>query len=570
MKKFVIIISSLALVIVSFIRCDDPYENTTYQAYDMNPASTYMSSREDLSEFVAMLRYTDLYNAINQAYSSFTVFVPNNEAMQKFYESRGVSSLEELGVDYASSFIKYHVLSDSITYSTFVSGGELSVATLSEEYLTVTFGDSTDVNGSGLNAVYLNGEAHVIEMDIRVSNGFVYILEDALTPVVESLWEKLNEETESNYSIMKEALSATGWGDTLNIIKDTLSIYQGIVNERTRTFTLLGVTDETFAAEGINSLSDLVSELGAGSDYTNAENALNRYVAYHILDGSYSLERLKMADTDTIYAYNVYSTYASGTIIKMTKEADGDTYLNYDNDGGAQFVEKFCDVRGKNGYIQQISSYLPIWEDPTPAMIWFDFCDYSEVENYIASNGTEGQKYQTVDASNEYRTDVSSLSCYSYQIVNYPASTSSYNYLDYMTAKSTNNFSNCRNGDMLVINLGYMSWVSMQTPTIIQGRYKVTLRFCYATSQNFMRQATDGSNGGQMQFSFDDEHIISATPYTSVPSNSLNVYDYVLYDELEFETTSDHTFKILVQDPAASTNSSFRIQLDYLLFEPLN
>lgn len=97
------------------------------------------------------------------------------------------------------------------------------------------------------------------------------------------------------------------------------------------------------------------------------------------------------------------------------------------------------------------------------------------------------------------------------------------------------------------------------------------MKVCYAKSMDFMRTQTSGSNGGSMQFTFDDDsETTTLVPlYANVSSNTLGVYDTVIYDEIEFDKTGVHTLKMVVMDPSAATNSKFRIQLDYMLFEPI-
>lgn len=113
----------------------------------------------------------------------------------------------------------------------------------------------------------------------------------------------------------------------------------------------------------------------------------------------------------------------------------------------------------------------------------------------------------------------------------------------------------------------------METPSIIKGKYKVTLHFGYATSMDFIRTKSSGSNGGQMIFSFDGEHSVTRAPYTSstttLKSNKLGCYEDVIYDEIEFTENSTHTFRLILTDPAASDKSDYRIYLDYLEFEPI-
>ncbi|MDR0989420.1 MAG: DUF5108 domain-containing protein, partial [Prevotellaceae bacterium] len=210
---------------------------------------------------------------------------------------------------------------------------------------------------------------------------------------------------------------------------------------------------------------------------------------------------------------------------------------------------------------------------PEPTVVTFDVCNYPEVRNRIDTKpDMEGQKYQTSHSNDEYRTSVVDL-LPPYTVQKSPsgngAPLSTYGWLDYFTAKASSAWNDAKFHDLLILNVGYMGSVEMKTPTVIQGKYKVTLGFGYATSQKFMVDMTGGSNGGQMKFSFDDQSV-TATPYTTVPSNTLGNYTYVLFDELEFSSTSTHSFKIVVMDPAASTNSNFRIYIDYLLFEPIN
>ena len=55
----------------------------------MNPVSSYLETRSDeFSEWITVLKYADLFNAVNRASSYFTVLVPTNEAVRSFYTKR--------------------------------------------------------------------------------------------------------------------------------------------------------------------------------------------------------------------------------------------------------------------------------------------------------------------------------------------------------------------------------------------------------------------------------------------------------------------------------------------------
>lgn len=283
----------LLLGFVAYYSCDDPYKDTVYQVYDVQPAGSYLQNRSnDFSEWIKILKYGDLFNAINRADDAFTVLAPTNDAVQRFYEKKNISSIEELGREYARTLAKYHIINDSIDQEEFVKGGELPGRTLSGDALQITFDDNT-VEG-GLSSVFVNQEAHVSEFAITTANGRIYVLDDVLNPAIETIYERLS--TKTDHKIFCQALERTGWRDTLNIVTSLLSGPSGMQVEQKRNFTVLSVSDEVFAGDGISSFDDLVAKLNAGSDYENRENALNSYIAYHILNGARTLSAFQAYD----------------------------------------------------------------------------------------------------------------------------------------------------------------------------------------------------------------------------------------------------------------------------------
>lgn len=240
------------------------------------PGSYLQNRSNDFSEWIKILKYGDLFNAINRADDAFTVLAPTNDAVQRFYEKKNISSIEELGREYARTLAKYHIINDSIDQEEFVKGGELPGRTLSGDALQITFDDNT-VEG-GLSSVFVNQEAHVSEFAITTANGRIYVLDDVLNPAIETIYERLS--TKTDHKIFCQALERTGWRDTLNIVTSLLSGPSGMQVEQKRNFTVLSVSDEVFAGDGISSFDDLVAKLNAGSDYENRENALNSYIAY--------------------------------------------------------------------------------------------------------------------------------------------------------------------------------------------------------------------------------------------------------------------------------------------------
>lgn len=88
------------ILCITCYSCDDPYKDTVFKVYDVQPAATYLQSRpDDFSEWVKVLKYGDLFNAVNRAEDAFTVLAPTNDAVLRFYEKKGVTSIEDLGYE---------------------------------------------------------------------------------------------------------------------------------------------------------------------------------------------------------------------------------------------------------------------------------------------------------------------------------------------------------------------------------------------------------------------------------------------------------------------------------------
>lgn len=156
----------------------------------------------------------------------------------------------------------------------------------------------------------------------------------------------------------------------------------------------MAVTDDVFHDAGVNNLADLTQLLGASSDYTNPENALYKYVAYHILTGSYDLNNLQSFDSENATS-KIWNTSCKGNVVRISQEEDRKFYLNYQDEANkAVFVEDACNLQAKNGYIHQVSTYLPI-ADVKPETVLFDVCNFSAIKDWIADgHGEEGIKFQ--------------------------------------------------------------------------------------------------------------------------------------------------------------------------------
>ena len=536
--------------------CGDDKVGSVYQIFDDNPASKTLEANEDYSEWVTILRYADLYNALNQATQAFTVLAPDNDAVNAFYTEKGVGGIEDLGREYARALIMHHTVLDSIQ----VSGMQMLST------LTNLSGDEISVEIDSVNAgqFVFGGTAHTIESGVHAYNALIYYVDAVMVPLVETVYDRLK--ANADYKVMTAAIDATGWDKALRTAYDTTRLETGGISVSRRSYTVLAVSDPVFTNAGVGSLADLVGKLGAGSDYTAEGNALNEFVAYHILKNNYSLDDLRsMSGSDTT---RIWETAATDQVVMVTADTTNqDWILNLPNVSATpgRFVDGQGDQICKNGYVQPIDSWLPVWE-PDPVTVVWDLADYIGIKNAVIEQAGAAAYQPAEPVTSETKVDVSKSGAVNYVVSESGVGGSTYAYVTYVNCKK--NLKDCVNCDRLVFNLGYMGSATLTTPTIIRGKYKVEIQYVYLSDHSFMRKMTDG-NGGMIRMTFDGENRKSATPYTSSTKSTAGVYEAVLYDELEFTSTTSHEFSFVVLDPTASTNSKFSLQFDCIKFTPI-
>lgn len=244
----------------------------------------------------------------------------------------------------------------------------------------------------------------------------------------------------------------------------------------------------------------------------------------------------------------------------------------------ASFVRGACDIQGKNGYVHNLTSWLPVWEPLQTEVIW-DLADYSDIKAAVTSYGMSYAPATPTDK--DYKMDLGNI-VYTYEMGEGGKGSTSYSEgVSYVTPKSIRLPSSANpeivsaegyRNDFVVFNVGYMGSVSVKTPVLVKGKYRVELCYYYATGLNFVRTQGSGSNGGLICLSFDGRDDVKdyLNPYKQIPSSVTGFYHSTIFNEVTFDETTDHEFNMIVMDPAASTSSSFYLAFDYIRFVPID
>jgi uncharacterized surface protein with fasciclin (FAS1) repeats len=526
MKK---IIYSIITIILLYA-CTDPYAKDSSYIKDVSalPAASYMERTDslNLSMWVELLKYTNLYNSMNLA-ANYTLFVPNNNAIQAYLSKKGVSKISDLSVDEAKTLVKYHTIKGAAYSAVSFEEGMIPDTTATGDYLSTSFAEDG-------GAVVVNTKATIIKT-IKTNNAYVHILNSTLSPVTETIWEKLQS---NDFSIFRQAVEASGYKTKLQTISETLNdvVYK-------YHYTLFAVPDSVYRAKNIGSFATLVDSLKAGSDYTSATNKLNLYVGYHLFNQQISYSTLaNFTQTDTKRTKN-YSTMATDQLLNIS-EVNKVLYVDYNSTtkSGVKFLD--INLNCKNGVVHVVDNVMPVNVPKATTLKW-ELTDYAVMASLLPKYRVSG-----LSTSYEYYLSPEYFSCYKWLSV--PDTKPGLSYL--IATKNDATLYKALNYDYLKLNLGMYGSVEMTTPTIIAGTYKVTVEH-YNPSQT----APIGKVG-KIMFIVDGNYF-GATVATQGSSTAASAFLSTLVGTITFNTSTKHTVKILAIDNYVS-------YLDCLTFTP--
>ena len=518
-KLYYICIAALLLMVYA---CDDRDAGKGVFAENEDvPVSMYLENDTDFgfSLWVEIMRKADLYNALN-INGNNTCFVPTDNAVTEYMSKNNLSSVSEISVDDAKLLIKYHTISGkSIKHSAF-EDGVIADTTASGDFLSI------EIREGGLNQIYVNGEARIEKLSISVSNGVIHVLENVLTPITETVYSMLSK---PEYSIFKELVDVTGYADRLNIIS---TIENNI--ERKYKYTLFVETNDVFGE--YNSVAKLAAYLGAKDDnYKDQANELNRFVAYHILTQQYGFTDLAAASTNI-------APLLSSELMSLS-DIDGTFYINYDKTTLEGIKLQNYNINCKNGIVHEINSILEITLPEAATIIW-EFTDYAELASLFS--------YYRVTSTSSITTGYiksEDVTCYKWNSVpDYKMD----NCVAYYMAASDNIRKAARNGDYLMLSLGMSGWIEMEIPTIMRGKYKMTINY-YSPGST--------TKGGLLSFFLDGDNIKSL--FVNGDGSAAVFKKNVELATIEFTESTSHTLRILAGDDSTT-------YIDCITFTPVN
>ena len=378
-----------------FTACDDDVDEGNRFTFTGEHISTFLENNpERFSSFTNILSKARIGKVASgsllktlSTYGSYTCFAPTNEAIEVFLQNQyekhlqgertGITSpyLEDLTDSMATEIAKNHIIERGYL-TTDINEGAFPMNTMNRRFTTVEW--ITDDEGR----VYpkLNNSALIIEQDLEKENGYVQIVNAVLNPS-NKLLNELIESQKKAFGLFNEAVIVTGADSLLRIYEldpnydntltgptlgtePSLSPYPV---EKKQRYTVLIEPDELFHSYGINTIEDLAEfaekyyGTEAKGDYKNPENALHKFILYHIIDrqllyssstgpGGFIMENYinmgysSVVNLDQKYdSYEYYETMLPYTMIKVTKpytneQLKQEIVINYAQEKGTTVI----------------------------------------------------------------------------------------------------------------------------------------------------------------------------------------------------------------------------------------
>ncbi len=244
------------------------------------------------------------------ARGAYTCFAPTNEAVQVYLDSLlrigevETTNVAELPDSVAKDIVFNSIIENREYASTDFTEGPLETTNMNDRYV-----DISTVSEDAKTVLLVNKYSKILKADIEVENGYIHAIDKVLSPSKASVAD-LVIATPNTY-MFGELLKVTGWADRLLVEKDTYSESDDAGKEvsgrhgtenypeyRKKGYTIFVETDDVFIDNGITNDDNFLPSLkewlrnnayydeattSYGDDYTSEDNAVNQFVAYHIL-----------------------------------------------------------------------------------------------------------------------------------------------------------------------------------------------------------------------------------------------------------------------------------------------
>ena len=289
----------------------------SYYTFTGETVGQFLTNRpEQYSEYVKILERAVLQTdgsgskvmALLDSYGYYTSFAPANDAIQKYLEKYGLTEVEQMTDSAVRVIASMSVIAsdkgniyEAKNFTAKIADQNLYKKTI---YIDPVVGESSYM---------VNSMAKIVERDLKAHNGVVHRVDSVLEPSDLTLLGFFDNYPE--YSLFAEAVRLTAIYERVNSELEDLNYVppvsmqnnsgndmQDFPKRRFFYYTCFVTPNAVFAEAGINDIDSLkgyakqwfkntyelqapaIYAAGNNEQYTNENNYMNRFVAYHFVD----------------------------------------------------------------------------------------------------------------------------------------------------------------------------------------------------------------------------------------------------------------------------------------------
>lgn len=345
MKKilFFSLICTLALT-----SCKEDIDDSNFAIATGITIAEYVNQTPELSDMRTLLQRINLghkaeassvYNVLS-ARGNYTCFFPTNESLRAYcLEKTGSEDVNSLD-DETAQLLVYNCIIDNGSEAAYESpdfpeSGSFNQACLSDRLLNCKYDLKNDT-------YVINTTSTVIKTDIEATNGYVNIVDTPIAPSMLMVPDIILKA--GNLKIMGTLINETHWADSMQVYQDIefntsehpeTRVFKSvgtfkIEQNRYLGFTAFVETDDILQKEwglptpeldadgNVTNAAAIIAAIKPhceavygtedANDLTSSNNAINRFIAYHIMKGKYAYNKLVHHFSEYGYQYGSFVT----------------------------------------------------------------------------------------------------------------------------------------------------------------------------------------------------------------------------------------------------------------------
>ncbi|MDR0505382.1 MAG: fasciclin domain-containing protein [Dysgonamonadaceae bacterium] len=380
-KYITVFVAGLVSLSLYFSCTDDEVNNDAFYTFTGESVASFCEGNQNLSLFTRLIEESG-YKSLLSLYGHFTCFAPTDSAFQAYFKANNIT-YEDLTDADKKAIVNDHVIKDvSREYiSDEFQDGALPTPNMGGRYLVVSYS-----NSDSKQVIWINRSSPVVSKDNKLHNGVVHVVGNVIIFSQETLLAILK--SNDNFKMFANAFELTGLNDSVSNLydvsyndpspgRDFVNVvgYDNIkvIHAKKLGYTLFAETDKVFADAGITTINQLVeyAEKYYGTadrdNYASRENALNKFVSYHLLDRQMPSNELLYSGGNTAPSainkrHEYYETMLKMRLMEIKAPDVGSSAGNQINTTrSGKFVGidySLTDIEAFNGYIHALTDIL--------------------------------------------------------------------------------------------------------------------------------------------------------------------------------------------------------------------